>query len=200
MSQPDYEQARTYALSCLTNDLDPALCYHSLTHTRDDVAPAMERLAPLEGVAGEALMLLRTAAYFHDLGFLQRREGHEEAGVMIAAAVLPTYGYSPAQIAQIGGMIMATRLPQSPRSLPEQLLADSDLDLLGRDDFLALNLRLRAELAHYQPDPGDAAWLRGQIGFLRGHRYWTASARRLREARKQQNIALLEQLLAQSES
>ncbi len=199
MSEPDYEQARTYALSRLSTDLDPALCYHSLTHTRDDVAQATERLAPQEGVSGEPLLLLRTAAYFHDIGFLERRDGHEAAGVRIAAGVLPRYGYSPAQIDQISGMIMATRLPQSPRNLLEQLLADSDLDILGREDFLELNARLRAELAHFQPDPGDAAWLRGQIAFLREHRYWTAAARRLREAGKQRNIDRLKQLLAKSE-
>jgi uncharacterized protein len=196
MSQPDYEQARTYALTRLACDLNPALCYHSLAHTRDDVAAAMERLAPLEGVAGEALMLARTAACFHDLGFLERRDGHEAAGARMASEVLPGYGYGPAQIAQISKMIMATRIPQTPHGLLAQLLADSDLDLLGRDDFIVLNVRLRAELANFQPDPGDAAWLHGQIAFLRGHRYWTASARRLREAGKRRNIAALEQMLA----
>jgi uncharacterized protein len=196
MSQPDYERARAYVLARLASDLDPALCYHSLAHTRDDVAQAIERLAPMEGVTGEALMLARTAAFFHDLGFLERREGHEQAGAQIAASVLPGYGYSPAQIAQIGGMIMATQLPQSPHSLLEQLLADSDLDILGRDDFIVLNAQLRAELASFQPDPGDVAWLHGQIAFLRGHRYWTASARQLREAGKRQNIAALERMLA----
>jgi uncharacterized protein len=200
MSQPDYEQARTYALTRLAHDLDPALCYHSLSHTRDDVAIAMERLAPMEGVAGEALMLARTAAFFHDLGFLERRKGHEEAGAQLAAKVLPGYGYSLTQITQIGGMIMATQLPQKPHGLLEQLLADSDLDLLGREDFMILNMRLRVELTNFEPDPGDGAWLRGQIAFLRGHHYWTASAQRLREAGKRRNIAALEQMLAAHES
>lgn len=196
MSQPDYEQARAYALSRLAHDLDPALCYHSLTHTRDDVAPAMERLAQHAGISGEALLLLRTAAYFHDLGFVERRAEHESAGVQIAAAVLPGYGYTPGQIAQISGMIMATRLPQSPRNLHEQLMADSDLDLLGRDDFLPLNGKLRAELAHFRPDPGTRMWFEGQLAFLREHRYWTDMARQLRDSGKRRNIARIEQLLS----
>ena len=199
MSQPDYEQAHTYALTRLAHDLDPALCYHSLNHTRDDVAPAMERLAPLEGIHGEDLMLLRTAALFHDLGFLERREGHEAAGVRLIGQILPGYGYSPEQVDRIGGMIMATRLPQAPTNLPGQVLADSDLDLLGRSDFFSLNDLLRRELAHFQPDPGDAAWLRSQIKFLREHRYWTGSARRLRDSGKRKNIAALEHMLAACE-
>jgi uncharacterized protein len=196
MSQPDYERACAYALTRLTYDLDPAFCYHSLTHTRDDVAVAVERLATLEGVTGEDFMLARTAAYFHDLGFLERRQGHEEAGARIAAEVLPGYGYSPAQIAQICGMIMATQLPQSPRNLLEQLVADSDLDLLGRDDFMALNGRLREELARFNPDPGDVAWLTNQIAFIDSHRYWTAAARQLRDAGKHRNVAALRRILA----
>jgi uncharacterized protein len=196
MSQPDYERACAYALARLTFDLDPAFCYHSLTHTRDDVARAVERLAPLEGVTGEDFILAHTAAYFHDLGFLEQRQGHEEAGVRIVAEVLPGYGYSPAQIGQICGMIMATQLPQSPHNILEQLVADSDLDLLGRDDFMVLNGRLRAELAHFSPDPGDVAWLTNQIAFVDSHRYWTASARQLRDDGKRRNIAALRRMLA----
>jgi uncharacterized protein len=196
MERPDVEQARAYALARLAHDLDPALCYHSLSHTRDDVAPAVERLAAKAGVAGEDLLLLRTAAYFHDIGFLERRDGHEEAGTRIAALVLPRFGYSSGQIVRIGGMIMATRLPQAPSGLLEQLLADGDLDLLGRSDFLAKNRLLRAELAAFGHAPGDAAWLGGQIDFLRAHHYWTDAARELRAAGKRRSIATLEALLA----
>ena len=41
----------------------------------------------------------------------------------------------------------------------------------------------------------DCDWYRIQLAFLRDHRYWTASARRLREEQKQRNIAALADLL-----
>ena len=73
MNQPDFERAKEYALKRLEKELPPDLLYHNLEHTRDIVVPAVERLAAMEGIEGEALLLLRTAAYYHDLGFVEHR-------------------------------------------------------------------------------------------------------------------------------
>src|SRR6266545_8069079 len=146
IGEPDEQRARAYAYSSLRK-LPAALTYHSLAHTCDDVVPAVERLAALLGVAGENLVLLRTAAYFHDTGFVERRDKHEAASARLATSVLPYCGYTPSQIAAIERMIMATRLPQTPHTLLEQILADADLDSLAREDFLGTSLALRAELA-----------------------------------------------------
>ena len=161
---------------------------------------AVERLAAQEGVTGEALLLLRTAAYFHDLGFVEQREQHEAIGARVAGEALPHFGYRPDQIALIEGMIMATRLPQTPHTLLERILADADLDVCGRDDFLALNGCLRAELAAAGNSVGDREWYSEQIRFLRSHRYWTAAARAERDEVKRANIAALERLLLATEN
>lgn len=199
MGQPDYSAARQYALVRLTQALDPRLCYHSLAHTCDDVLPAAEHLAALVGLPTEELLLLRTAALYHDIGFTMRRNQHELAGVHIMAEALPSFGYSAEQIAQIGLLIMATRLPQTPQSLAAQILADADLDLLGRNDFMVRNQLLRAEVAAFEATPSDAAWYAAQLNFLTQHRYWTPAARRLRDAQKARNIELLQRLLATTE-
>jgi uncharacterized protein len=196
MSEPDFDQARRYALYRLKHELPPAMCYHSLAHTRDDVVPASERLARLEHVGDEERVLLLTAAYFHDLGLVERRDEHEAAGVAIAGRVLPGFGYSAGQIEKIGAMIMATRLPQAPSCHLGAILADSDLDILGRADFLERNRLLRTELAAFAPPVGDAEWYRQQLVFMREHSYWTTAARRLRDEGKMQNAALLAALLA----
>jgi uncharacterized protein len=161
---------------------------------------AVERLAAEEGVDGEALLLLRTAAYFHDLGFVEQREQHEAIGARMAAEALPRFGYLPSQIALIHGMIIATRLPQTPHTLLERILADADLDVCGRDDFLALNGCLRAELAAAGRPATDREWYSEQISFLQAHHYWTAAARRARDQVKRANIAALEQLLLATEN
>ena len=181
-----------------TASCPPTCSYHAIGHTRDDVVPAVERLAALEGIEGAALLLVRTAAYFHDLGFVQQRAGHEAVGAAIAADVLPAFGYARAHIASIQGIILATQLPQTPRNRLEAILADADLDVLGRDDFLARNQALREELAAYGVHSTDAAWYRGQVAFLAAHRYHTTAARTLRAAGKQRNIQLLRQRLAHS--
>jgi uncharacterized protein len=196
---PDVARACAYALGRLERELSPALCYHSLSHTRDDVVVAVERLAKAGGVIGEALLLLRTAAYFHDLGFVEARDQHEMRGARIAAAVLPSFGYRPEQVELVEGMIMATRLPQTPHTLLECILADADLDVCGRDNFIVLNGRLRAELAAFGSIASDREWYSGQLSFLREHHYWTAAARALRDETKRANIAALTQLLIDCE-
>lgn len=192
---PDEQRARAYARSCLRR-LPATLTYHSLAHTCEDVAPAAERLAARMGVGGESLLLLRTAAYFHDVGFIERRDQHEAASARLAASVLPYCGYKSSQIAAIEGMIMATQLPQSPHNLLEQILADADLDSLGRDDFVRTSMTLQAELAAFGQNIPMAEWYMHQLAFLRDHRYFTPAARALRNPGKQRNIALLERLLS----
>jgi uncharacterized protein len=196
MRQPDYAAARQYALGRLERELEPRLCYHDLAHTRDDVLPAVERLARIEGLAGDELLLLRTAALYHDIGFTVGHAEHELAGVRIMAGVLPDFGYTAEQIAHISAQIMATCMPQAPRSLAAQILADADLDLLGRTDFLEGNRALRQELAAFENTLSDAAWYAEQLSFLSRHRYWTSAARQLRDAQKGRNILQLQALLA----
>jgi uncharacterized protein len=197
MHQPDFEAARQYALNRLQRELAPPVTYHTLAHTWDEVAPAADQFAALEGVIGEDLLLLRTAALYHDLGFVEQHHDHEASSARIAAAVLPGFGYAPAQIEAIVGIIQATRLPQEPHTLLEEIMADADLDILGQADYVPRNAVLRKELAALGQNMTDAQWYGSQLEFIRKHRYFTAAARSLRDAQKQVNIAAMAALLEQ---
>ena len=83
MGFPDHKAAERYAIDCLKN-LHPNLLYHSLAHTCEIVVPAVERLAAMEGLDDVDLDLLRTAAFFHDIGFVHQYLDHEAVGVRIA--------------------------------------------------------------------------------------------------------------------
>jgi len=196
LDHPDYDQVSQYATALLEQELPPQRVYHNLTHTRDEVLVAAERLAAMERIDGEELLLLRTAAWFHDLGFIQNGDGHEAIGAEIAAQVLPRFGYQPEHIAAIQGMIMATRLPQSPVNLLEQIIADADLDLLGCEEFVRRNHDLRAEMASFGQAMSDEAWYTSQIDFLQSHRYFTPSAHALRAEGKARNLRWLNEQLA----
>ncbi len=197
MCQPDLEAARQYALNRLQRELAPQVTYHTLGHTRDEVAPAADRFAALEGVTGEDLVLLRTAALYHDIGIVEQYRDHEAISARIAATALPGFGYAPAQIEAILGIIWATRLPQEPHTLLEQIMADADLDILGAADYLPRNAVLRKELAAFGQAMTDAQWYGRQLQFIRDHRYFTTAARSLRDAQQQVNIAAMAALLAQ---
>jgi len=198
MSQPDFAGAIEHALLRLERELAPELVYHSVYHTRDDVLPAVEWLAALEHISDEQLALLRTAAAFHDIGFIEQAREHEKIGVRIAGETLPRFGFTVAQIRQIGRMIRATQLSQTPETVLEQILVDADLDVFGRDDFMRRNADLRAELAARGQLATDAEWLGSQMDFLSTHHYFTAAAQRTRTAMKQRNLEMLAERLKET--
>lgn len=199
MSSFNHQLASQYALERLTHDLSDQFVYHNVWHTQNEVVPAIEAIAAQEGVAGESALLLKTAAWYHDLGCIVQRQEHEAIGIGIVAAILPQYGYTSSQIHTIGRLIWATRLPQMPDDLLGQIVADSDLDVLGREDFLARNHILRNEMAILGQPFSDQEWFRNQIKFMREHTYFTSTARKLRAAQKQRNLEQLQELLVEAE-
>jgi len=191
MNSQIFEQARQYAENRLGRELSPDLLYHGIAHTREEVVPAAETLAGMEGIQEGSLHLLLTAAWFHDIGYVEQALYHELIGARIAAQVLPSFGYSEDQVEIVRWAILATALPQSPTNLLEEILADADLDVLGRGDFMHRNDDLRRELAFLDKEFTDEQWYTGQLKFVEGHKYFTASARSLRDTQKLINIAEL---------
>lgn len=184
-------KAEAYTVQQLRQNLSDTLYYHGLHHTLD-VRDAALRLAELEGIQdAEKLELLTTAALYHDAGFLKFYKLHEEESCRIAREALPSFGYTQEQIDTICGMIMATKIPQSPQTILEQILCDADLDYLGRDDFEPIAATLYKELKARNMVGDPDSWNDRQIEFLRAHHYWTESARNLRDDLKQRNLQAL---------
>lgn len=189
MTQPDFAAASRFAIYQLKNHLAPAITYHSPIHTLEEVLPAVDRMILAEGVANaNDQLLLRTAALFHDLGYTSTHHEHEMVSAQIAARELPGYGYTPQQVESVQALIMATRLPQSPHGLLQEILADADLDVLGSSFFFERNVDLRQEIDFFHGAVNDLIWYTNQIKFLRDHSYFTPSTRNLRDSGKLKNL------------
>lgn len=181
------DDAGDFIIKRLNNELPGYLTYHNADHTKD-VYQAAKRIGEAEGITGDELNLLLTAAYYHDSGFLVKAEGHEEESCRIAREALPGYGYTPDEIDRICGTIMATRLPQSPKNQLEEILADADLDNLGRDDFFTISHKLYLESLFFSKVNDENEWNRQQIEFIKNHQYFTKTAINLRQAKKDANL------------
>jgi predicted metal-dependent HD superfamily phosphohydrolase len=195
VSEPNLEGAIAYALNRLHAELPPEMTYHRLEHTRDEVIPAAMRLAQLAGLSNADAALLKVGAAFHDLGFTENPVEHELCSARIAGQMLPAFGFDSRSIERVIGMIMATRLPQSPRHLIERLLTDADLDGLGREDYFARAQDLLAERRAYGRAVTEEQWWREQLAFLSEHRYWTSYAQCLRGEGKARNLKLVQERL-----
>lgn len=185
-----FGEAKKFILGKLKKELPPHLSYHSVEHVMD-VFNSCKLIAASEGVKGEDLKLLLTAALFHDSGFLKGPKEHEKQSCIIAKKSLPTFGYNPGQIKKICGMIMATKVPQQPQNHLEEIICDADLDYLGREDFFTIGDKLFAELSMYGILSTEDEWNRLQVRFLEAHHYFTKTAIKQRQKKKDKYLKLV---------
>lgn len=189
------EEAEAYVFEKLEESLSDTLFYHGVHHTVD-VSNAALQIAIAEGIHDkETLLLLQTAALYHDLGFISTYKGHEEEGCRLARVSLPNFDYTDEQIEKICGLIMATRVPQAPANHLEEILADADLDYLGRDDFWPISDSLYKELNKRELVTDTDSWNKLQIEFLQNHQYWTKTAQQWRQPNKLKRIEELKGMI-----
>lgn len=187
-----YAELEKYVLDLLERDLNPKLTYHGVHHTKDVLEVTINYIDIFSVDKNEAV-LLKTGALLHDTGFLNTYKDHEEAGVRIAEQLLPGYGYNQDQIAVVSGLIMATKVPQQPGNLLQQIICDADLDYLGRDDVYDISETLFEELQHFIDLKEREAWDKIQISFLSSHNFHTDWALKNRKPGKDKYLAELRQ-------
>lgn len=170
----------------------PIQPYHNFEHACD-VYEAVQRLADMEEVSFEDKYLLKTSALLHDVIMVPKNKDNEERSAEFCGSYLPGLGYSSYEIEKTTGLILATKMPTKPSSLLEMILCDADVDNLGREDCLEKSECVRQELGIPQEQ-----WYPMTLKFLESHKYYTESAKQLRDKGKQENIEKLKKLLQEN--
>ena len=181
-------------LDKLEKELPDYLFYHNVKHTVD-VTTEVELIGWGESCSDEEILLLKTAGLFHDAGHTVAYDNHEFYGTVMVREILPKYNYTQAQIDRICEIIMATKLPPRPTNLLEEIICDSDLDYLGRSDFIPVSNTLYEELKAQNKIGELNDWNKLQVKFITGHQYFTNTARSLREVNKQLQIERIQSLI-----
>jgi adenylate cyclase len=181
-------------LDKLEKELPDYLFYHNVKHTVD-VVTEVELIGWGEGCSDEEILLLKTAGLFHDAGHTIAYDNHEYHSTVLAREFLPKFNYSQPQIDRICEIIMATKLPPRPTNLLEEIICDSDLDYLGRSDFIPVSNTLYEELKAQNKMGSLNDWNKIQVKFISGHQYFTNTARSLREVNKQLQIERIQSLI-----
>jgi len=192
----DFPGARGYILDRMSKELNPSLTYHTVGHTLDMHRAAI-RLMEMEHFDDEyERILIETAAFYHDAGMMVSYNDHETQSVLIAGKMLPSFGYSLQDIDEIAGLILVTKLPQMPATLPEQILCDADLDSLGRDDFFLESFKLQLEWKLNRICKTTLEeWLKFENKFFINHEYFTQSGKALRQEQKLKNLLEITSIL-----
>ena len=192
-----YEKAYSFIISKLEKELPAWLTYHNADHTKSVIAAA-EHLAATEGISAEEIVLLKTAAAFHDAGFLENHNKHEETSCRLAKKYLPAYDYTTQQIDSICKMIMATRLPQTPTTELGKYLCDADLYYLGTDRYQETADRMFIEFKKTGQVNTKTEWLLKQADFLSTHNYFTQTAKSEMDIQKKNTLAEIKSTIAKN--
>jgi len=159
------------------------------------VVTEVELIGWAEGLDDEEILLLKTAALFHDAGHTVSYDDHEYHGTQLVKEYLPRFGYSTVQIDVICSIIMATKLPPAPQDIYQKIICDADLDYLGRSDMIPVSNTLYKELKEQNKIGTLNDWNKLQLKFISGHSYFTKTARSLREVNKQKQIERISRLI-----
>ena len=173
----------------------PENVYHNIHHTTEVVLAARE-IAGVEEINDDDLELLLIAAWYHDVGYVEKCKGHEDISIERASEFLKQNNYPEDRIEKITSLIKATQMPQSPKNRLEEILCDADLHHLGTREFKEKGELLYIELkSKGLIDFNDEQWLEHSVEFMNNHSYFTNYAKETFAAQKNINLFKLEKRL-----
>jgi len=189
-----YYTLRKIIMERLQNELSQDLHYHGMHHTLDALKTCDLYLRHIKINSHDA-RLLRLGILFHDIGFTVSNEEHEYKGSIIARDLLTQFDFKTKDIDVIVGLILSTKIPQSPKTLLENMICDIDLDYLGRSDFYKISESLYEELQVTIGLKNKNDWNKIQVKFLEAHQYHTDFAIKKRQPEKEKRIEELKELI-----
>jgi predicted metal-dependent HD superfamily phosphohydrolase len=181
--------AEQYVVNLFSQKIGKEFTFHSFNHTREVVLHT-ELIAGNYELSEEDHTALILAAWFHDTGYSAGlKKHHEEESQKIATEFLRKHNAPQSLIDKVNGCIIATRMPQSPSNLIEQIICDADLFHLGTKDFKERNKLLRQEINELEDEKiGKKEWINLNIEFLDRHRYFTDYAREMLDPVKKNHL------------
>lgn len=189
------DQLRTHVASLFLAHKDERFVYHNLHHTEQVVENAV-RIANHYQLSDREFFIVTAASWFHDMGYLFDCSQHEARGERIATEFLTEKEVDKETIALVGGCILATKMPQSPVGLLQQIVCDADLFHLGSDSFKEKNKLMRQEVAAFCNKEIDKnEWRIKTIALFKAHHYHTDFCQQLLNDKKAQNLAEMEKKL-----
>ena len=177
-----------YAKNLLKDKLSSVYTYHNLDHTIQ-VVDKIKILAKEENISPEDTENLILAGWFHDLGYVDDADNHEEESRKIASDFLKQHQFSEERIAKIGELILATDKFYKPKNHLEEIIKDADLYHLASDDYFRIceNLRQEIKEVHHQKF-SKQQWSELNIVFFSKHQFYTKFAKENWQPEKEKNV------------
>ncbi|KAF2517267.1 Pycsar system effector family protein [Flavobacterium foetidum] len=187
------EQSEDFVSNLLKDKLSNLYSYHNFNHTLT-VVTAVKELCKKEDVEGDEKEALLVAAWFHDTGYIEGYERHEEESVKIATKFLREKGKSQEFISLVSSLILATAKEYQPKTHLEKIIKDADYAHLMGTEYVTTCELLRLELKNTGlASFTNAEWTKENLNFLLNkHRFYTDYALRKWQPLKEKNLLLIQ--------
>lgn len=188
--------AESYIANFFKNRIGAEYVFHDYNHTKNVVHAVIE-ISEKYNLTPKELEVLQLGAWFHDTGYNEGREKHEERSCENLRKFLQPYDYPSEELAKIEACILATRIPQVPQNLLQEIICDADLSHLGKNIYWDRCGRVRQELLMTNSlVMSEQEWVNFELEFMNNHKYHTPVAQELYGKTKERHI---KQLLKQQE-
>ncbi|MEO6039595.1 MAG: HD family phosphohydrolase, partial [Saprospiraceae bacterium] len=183
-------ETETYITDFFNRFISPEYVFHDLDHTVQTVAAAR--------IIGEGfqldereMLLVQLSTWFHDTGYSEGPQDHEERSVLNAQHFLQGK-ISDSELATVIACIRSTKVPQQPQNLLEEIIGDADLSHLGMESYWDRTGKLRQEfILARKTVMSEQDWLDFELNFLLSHEYHTSVAQQLFNKRKRKHVQQL---------
>ncbi|WP_188049776.1 Pycsar system effector family protein [Flavobacterium sp. GP15] len=187
------EQAEKFIEKLFKDNLSASYTYHNINHTHD-VVNAVKQIIEQTNLDLDDKQALLVAAWFHDAGYVNGFENHEDFSVKIVTEFLLNNGMSGDFIEKVSSLIKATTFGFVPQNFLEKVIADADYFHLSTNHYTFTCNALRMELENTNKSKlSDAEWTKENIDFLTNkHQYYTEYAIKNWQPSKENTIKILQ--------
>lgn len=193
-NNPLIKNASEFVFNLFKEKLSGEYVYHNYKHTLETVK-ACKELAGVYNLTSRDYEILLLAAWFHDTGYTDVYQGHEERSVAIMKDYLQGE-YKLEDIAEIESLILSTRANSEPDGTLQEILHDADYINIGKKRFndRAELLRIEWERVlkkNYTP----LEWAEQQLNFLLNTTFRTEEALGNYDDQREANIRQQRELI-----
>ena len=172
-------------------ETDSNLFFHNFKHVQD-VYEQVELLAHSEKMEEKDVLLIKTAALLHDIGYAISYETNMyQLSEDVARETLPLFQYTQQQIETVCQLMKATHCESVPKRIMEEVMYDAHQMYFGRADYLSRTMCLYLEKEKHGIHINKTTWLQNQIKRLRKHQFYTRAAKELSKVPADKQIASL---------
>jgi predicted metal-dependent HD superfamily phosphohydrolase len=194
------QKAKDYVEILFKDKLSSVYFYHNFIHTTYTVNKAEEILNNTQ-VSKDDQEKVLLALWFHDTGYIECAQNHEEEGVKIMKNFLQKEGYPENYINDIAQLILATKITYEPQNILEKVVKDADCSHFASHYYNDISdaLRKEWELTNVRCFSNDE-WNEGNLEMLKEkHKFYTEYARENWQPLKEKNIKKIEKKLEKEE-